>query len=207
MKSHFLRPSNNEEFVNELIEFFKDEGQLLIAVAYFNSDLFAELIIERFEKKQQTLLILNTSDLIRPQNPGDSEIAISKALMKVITADTRQTYINIKTLGIRKKGKYQNMHHKFFINSKKLIFGSFNLTNAAINKNYESVISTRNINLRKDFRSEFGKLWNDGIELYSGSRYNALRTLMCPICEINDYIDFESFGPICTVCGHKFIIK
>jgi len=207
MKSHFLKPNQPNELVSELIDLFKTDGQLLIAVAYFNSKVFADLIIERFHNKQKTLLLLNTSDLIRPQKIGDSEIAISAPLMELILADTKQNYIHIRTLGIRAKSKYQNMHHKFFLNNKKLIFGSLNLTKAALNSNYESVISTNDRKLIFDFHKEFGILWSDGIELYAGSRYNELRTLMCPICEINDYIDFESFGPFCSGCGHKFSIK
>lgn len=206
MKSYFFKPGNNKDKIEKLIQIFKHPSNLHIAVAYFNSDIFAELILNRFEKRYNTFLLVNTSDLLRPQEIGDSEIAISQALMKVILADKNQNYIHIRSLGIRAKGKYQNMHHKFYLNQETVLFGSLNLTNAALNRNFETLFEISNQKTIKDFFIEFGDLWEKGAELYSG-RDNELRSLMCPICEINDGVDFESYGPFCTFCGHKFSIK
>lgn len=203
MNTHFLKPGENKMLIKKLSNLFLEDSDLHIAVAYFNSEYFADLIIGRAKKKQKTLLILNTSDLIRPKEAGKSEIVISKALIKILKYEG--DYIFCKSLGLRILGNYQNMHHKFMFTKNKLFFGSVNLTEAAINRNFESLIETDNKQLIKDFHSEFGKLWNVGSELYS-DRDGKLRSIMCPKCENSDSVDFESFGPICHMCGYKFII-
>jgi phosphatidylserine/phosphatidylglycerophosphate/cardiolipin synthase-like enzyme len=203
MNTHFLKPGENKMLIKKLSNLFLEDSDLHIAVAYFNSEYFADLIIGRAKKKQKTLLILNTSDLIRPKEAGKSEIVISKALIKILKYEG--DYIFCKSLGLRILGNYQNMHHKFMFTKNKLFFGSLNLTEAAINRNFESLIETDNKLLIKDFHSEFGKLWNIGSELYS-DRDGKLRSIMCPKCENSNSVDFESFGPICHMCGYKFII-
>jgi phosphatidylserine/phosphatidylglycerophosphate/cardiolipin synthase-like enzyme len=203
MKTHFLKPGDNKIVIENLSNLFLEESDLHIAVAYFNSEYFADLIIERAKKKLKTLLILNTSDLIRPKEAGKSEIVISKALIKILRNEG--DYIFCKSLGLRILGNYQNMHHKFILTKNKLFFGSLNLTDAAVNRNFESLIETDDKFLIKDFHSEFGKLWNIGSELYS-DRDGKLRSIMCPKCENSDSVDFESFGPFCHMCGYKFII-
>ncbi|MFY0481383.1 phospholipase D-like domain-containing protein [Flavobacterium sp. PLA-1-15] len=203
MKTHFLKPGDNKIIIENLSNLFLEDSDLHIAVAYFNSEYFADLIIERAKKKQKTLLILNTSDLIRPKEAGKSEIVISKALIKILKHEGN--YIFCKSLGLRVLGNYQNMHHKFIFTKNKLFFGSLNLTDAAINRNFESLLETDNKFLIKDFYSEFGKLWNIGSELYS-DRDGKLRSIMCPKCENSDGVDFESFGPICHMCGYNFIV-
>lgn len=203
MKTHFLKPGNNKKTIDNLSNIFMEDSDLHIAVAYFNNEYFADLIIERAKKKQKTLLILNTSDLIRPKEAGKSEIVISKALIKILKHEGN--YIFCKSLGLRVLGNYQNMHHKFIFTKNKLFFGSLNLTDAAINRNFESLLETDNKFIIKDFYSEFGKLWNIGSELYS-DRDGKLRSIMCPKCENSDGVDFESFGPICHLCGYNFIV-
>lgn len=203
MRTHFLKPGNNNLIIKRLSNLFLEDSDLHIAVAYFNSEYFADLIIERARKKQKTLLILNTSDLIRPKDAGKSEIVISKALIKILKHEGN--YIFCKSLGLKVLGNYQNMHHKFIFTQNKLFFGSLNLTDAAINRNFESLIETENNFLIKNFHSEFGKLWNIGSELYS-DRDGKLRSIMCPKCENSDGVDFESFGPICHMCGYNFIV-
>jgi phosphatidylserine/phosphatidylglycerophosphate/cardiolipin synthase-like enzyme len=203
MKIHFLKPGENKMLIKNLSNLFLEDSDLYIAVAYFNSEYFADLIIERAKKKQKTLLILNTSDLIRPKEAGKSEIVISKALIKLLKYEG--DYIFCKSLGLRTLGNYQNMHHKFLFTKSKLFFGSLNLTDAAINRNFESLIETDNKFLIKEFHSEFGELWNIGSELYT-NRDGNLRSIMCPKCENSDSVDFESFGPVCHMCGYNFII-
>lgn len=203
MKTHFLQPGGNKIIKKKLSNLFLEDSDLHIAVAYFNSEYFADLIIARAKKKLKTLLILNTSDLIRPKEPGKSETVISKALIKILKHEGN--YIFCKSLGLKVLGNYQNMHHKFIFTKNKLFFGSLNLTDAAINRNFESLIETNNQFLINDFHSEFGKLWKIGSELYSG-RDGKLRSIMCPNCENSDGVDFESFGPICHMCGYNFII-
>ena len=203
MRTHFLKPGDNNLIIKRLSNLFLEDSDLHIAVAYFNSEYFAELIIERAKKKQKTLLILNKSDLIRPKEAGKSEIVISKALIKILKHEGN--YIYCKSLGLKVRGNYQNMHHKFIFTQNKLFFGSLNLTDAEINRNFESLIETENNFLIKKFHSEFGKSWNIGSELYS-DRDGKLRSIMCPKCENSDGVDFESFGPICHMCGYNFIV-
>lgn len=203
MKTHFLKPGENKIIKSNLTELFKDESNLHIAVAYFNSEYFSNLIIERAQQKKNTFLILNTSDIVRPKEPGESQIVISKALVNILKKEG--DYIFCKSLGVRTTGNYQNMHHKFIFNKHKLFFGSLNLTDAALNRNFESIIETYDRNLIKDFHKEFEILWNISSDLYS-DRNGELRTIMCPKCESSDGVDFESFGLLCHMCGYTFIV-
>lgn len=203
MKTHFLKPGDNKKIIEKLTTIFLEDDDLHIAVAYFNSEYFANLIINRAKKKLKTLLILNTSDIIRPKEAGKSEIVISNALIRILKEEG--DYIFCKSLGLRISGNYQNMHHKFLFTKNKLFFGSLNLTDAAINRNFESIIETDNKFLIREFYSEFGKLWNIASELYS-DKEGKLRSIMCPKCENSDGVDFESFGLICHMCGYNFII-
>lgn len=204
MKTHFLKPGDNKEVIENLSSLFRDDADLLIAVAYFNNEYFADLIIERAKKKQKTLLLLNTSDLVRPKEAGKSEIVISKALIKILEHEGQ--YVFCKSLGLRSLGNYQNMHHKFILNKNKLFFGSLNLTDAAINRNFESLLETESKFLIRDFYNEFEQLWKIGSELFC-DRDGKLRSIMCPKCEMSDGVDFESFGPICHMCGYQFIVE
>jgi phosphatidylserine/phosphatidylglycerophosphate/cardiolipin synthase-like enzyme len=205
MRAYFLRPNADNLAEEKLIELFKDYKELYIAVAYFNNKKFSNLLINRADNHFPTNLLINTSDILRPQNDGDSEIAISEALMKVIVASSKGL-INVRSLGTRAKGKYQNMHHKFYMNSDKLFFGSVNLTDAALNRNYELLTETYDKHIIENFKNEFNSMWKIASEIYTG-RDNKLRSLMCPICERHEGVDFESYGPICTFCGHKFSLK
>ena len=203
MKIHFLKPGENKIIKENLTELFNEDCDLHIAIAYFNSEYFSNLIVERAQHKKKTFLILNTSDIIRPKESGESQIVISKAIVNIIKNEG--DYIFCKTLGVRIAGNYQNMHHKFIFNKNKIFFGSLNLTDAALNRNFESIIESSERNLIKDFHKEFELLWNISSDLYS-DKNGELRSIMCPKCERSDGVDFESFGPLCHMCGYKFIV-
>lgn len=206
MLTHFLQPGDNSVSIKRLESLFSEEGQLSIAVAYFSSMKFANLILKRASDNLPTFLLVNTSDILRPQEVGDTEIAISVALMEIIRAANKNNNIQVRSLGLRDKGKYQNMHHKFYLSEKTLIFGSVNLTDAALYRNYESFIETTDFLVRQKFTIEFDKLWSKASEIHSG--YDGkIRSLMCPVCEVNNGVDFESYGPMCTFCGYKFKLK
>src|SRR5437879_4176428 len=110
MKAYFLRPGDNKNSINRIEKLFLSARTLHISVAYFHSIRFAELIKARSEKKQMTYLLVNTSDILRPHDIADTEIVISQALMSLLNLSS--DYLCIKSLGLRMKGKYQNMHHK-----------------------------------------------------------------------------------------------
>ncbi|TRX11045.1 phospholipase D-like domain-containing protein [Flavobacterium gawalongense] len=205
MKTYFLMPSFDDMLKDNLTKLFKSNEDLHIAVAYFNNEYFSNLIIERAELKLKTFLILNTSDIVRPKEVSQSQVVISKALVNILKNEYNNAYINCKSLGVRINGNYQNMHHKFIFNKYKLFIGSLNLTDAALNRNFESIIEIDNKSVINKFHQEFGKLWNLASEIFS-NRDGELRSIMCPKCEMSDGVDFESFGPICFMCGYKFIV-
>lgn len=94
------------------------------------------------------------------------------------------------------------MHHKFMVSDDVVIFGSVNWTTAALHGNYECLIKTSDIELIEKFIEEFDEIWNQAQELYTDK--GQIRRIMCPVCEDSEGVDFESYGPICTYCGHKF---
>ncbi|MFF2018910.1 phospholipase D-like domain-containing protein [Paenibacillus sp. NPDC058177] len=203
MKTIFLRPGKaNTEALNEILSVIKTETEFIsVAVAYFTHPDIATALIERTKENRRTRLLLNTSDIIRPAG-SDSEVIISKELLKVINFADYQSNLEIKSLGLRAKGKYQNMHHKFMVSRNKVIFGSVNWTSAALNSNYECLVASTDKKIIAEFLDEFNEIWRDAQELYTDK--GQLRRIMCPKCEESDGVDFESFGPVCTYCGHKF---
>ncbi len=56
MRTHFLKPGDNNLIIKRLSNLFLEDSDLHIAVAYFNSEYFAELIIERAKKKTKNLI-------------------------------------------------------------------------------------------------------------------------------------------------------
>lgn len=205
MKTYFLKPGDDNMLKQELTNLFKLNGNLHIAVAYFNNEYFSDLIIERAKQKLKTFLILNTSDIVRPKEAGESEIVISKALFNIIKSEYLDKYIFCKSLGVKITGNYQNMHHKFIFNKDKIFVGSLNLTDAALHRNFESIIEIDDRITINKFYKEFEVLWNSSSEILTNES-GKLRSIMCPKCETSECVDFESCGPFCFNCGYKFII-
>lgn len=206
MKVYFLKPDAGPLLKTRLTELFQNKEDLHIAVAYFNSKYFSDLILQRAENKQKTFLILNTADLVRPENSTESKIVISEALINILQNGYESNYIFCKCLGIRTSGNYQNMHHKFIFNKNTVIVGSLNLTDAALHRNYESVIEINNPSIIRNFYTEYENLWIMASEIFS-RKSGEVRSIMCPNCQVSDGVDFESFGPVCYMCGYKFIVK
>jgi phosphatidylserine/phosphatidylglycerophosphate/cardiolipin synthase-like enzyme len=203
MRTIFLRPGNaNTEALDEILSVINYEDDIiLVAVAYFTHPDIATALIERTRMNRRTRLLLNTSDIIRPVG-ANSEIIISKELLKVINSADYRSTLEIRSLGLRARGKYQNMHHKFMVTRNKVIFGSVNWTTAALNNNYECLVTSTEKSIIAEFWNEFIEIWEGAQELYTNK--GQLRRIICPECEESDGVDFESFGPICTYCGHKF---
>jgi hypothetical protein len=201
-----MRPGKNEESSKAIQNLFKTKGKLKITTAYFNNLTFTNLIIEREKNKRLTELLINTADIIRPQEPSDSQFEVAESLMAVLRCGGKSNYLHVKSLGLRAKGNLQNMHHKFIMTDTKVLVGSINLTNAAFHRNYESFIITTDSRTYNSFSREFDILWKKGKEILIGRR-GFIRSLACPKCGNNEGIDFESYGPVCTYCAHRFIVK
>lgn len=204
MKVYFLQPGDNLDVVERICECIKNSKSIIkIAVAYFTDKQIADALIERTKNGLRTELILNTSDLLRPEYSDGSKIVVSKELLRVINLTSEATpCIQIRTLGYRSKGRYQNMHHKFMIGDNEVFWGSVNWTFSALNNNYECLTVSGDISVRKQFDNEFNIIWERAADLYSSA--GEIRRILCPICEASEGVDFESYGPMCTFCGHRF---
>ncbi|WP_416151137.1 phospholipase D-like domain-containing protein [Salipaludibacillus sp. HK11] len=205
MKTIFLRPGecNTEATLSEIIKIIKHtDGLLRIAVAYFNHKTLIKELIERTELQKETRLILNTSDLLRPNNPRESALFVSKDLIDLINISQENHLLQIKSLGLNTRINYQNMHHKFVVSERQVIFGSLNWTYAALEKNFELIHICEDRDLAKEFQCEFDNLWETSQDIYT--RYGKIRGIICPECISSDGVDFESYGPFCTICGHRF---
>jgi phosphatidylserine/phosphatidylglycerophosphate/cardiolipin synthase-like enzyme len=201
----FLNPNNRntsdrEKALIEIISMIDNTNELLrIAMAYFTYPDIANALIKRTKNGRETNLLLNTSDILRPRNINESEIVISKYLMELIKLNYP---LEIKSLGFQSKIDYSNMHHKFIVSNKSLIFGSLNWTQSALNNNYEVVVLSDSTLMLTKFIKEFDSLWNQSQPLiYSAGK---IRMIICPICKSSDGVDFESFGPFCLQCNHQF---
>jgi phosphatidylserine/phosphatidylglycerophosphate/cardiolipin synthase-like enzyme len=201
MKVFFLNPADKSSQTRVLTEILsvinESSATLRIAIAYFTHPEIAKALIKRIQLGRETKLIINASDILRPAQPNESEIAISKSLFDVL----RQNIV-ARTLGNRSSSEYQNMHHKFMVSENKVIFGSLNWTTAALNNNFECVAVSSKPEAINLFTYEFEKIWKQAEELYVVS--GKVRMIMCPICKSMDGVDFESWGPFCINCGHKF---
>ena len=94
------------------------------------------------------------------------------------------------------------MHHKFLVTNKVVLFGSVNWTYSALHNNHECLVASKSDWHIRQFWAEFEELWESAHEVYTGR--GKLRSMMCPVCESPDGVDFESYGPLCTLCGHRF---
>jgi len=201
MKTFFLNPadkSSQRRVLAEILSIISESSATLrIAIAYFTHPEIAKALIRRIQSERDTKLIINASDILRPAQPNETEIVISKNLLDVL----RQNIVP-RTLGNRSVSEYQNMHHKFMVSENKVLFGSLNWTVAALNNNYECVAISSESEVIELFTKEFEKIWAQAEELYI--IYGKVRMIMCPICKSMDGVDFESWGPFCIYCGHKF---
>jgi hypothetical protein len=203
-KPVFLKPSGTgDQVLERTAEIIREEEEAIgIAVAYFSYKPFAEAIIDRRENGRKTFLIINGSDIIRPTGANSSDLVVPKALIQLFENAGAGLDLQIRSLGHRKKGDYQNMHHKFLVTNNIVLFGSVNWTYSALHSNYECLVVSKSDWHIRQFWTEFEDLWGSAHEVYTGR--GKLRSMMCPVCESPDGVDFESYGPLCTFCGHRF---
>ncbi len=175
------------------------EVVLSIAIAYFTYPAITEALVRRTKHGRQTKLLLNTSDILRPLSSTETEIVISRNLMGLLKLNGP---LDVQSLGFQSKRDYQNMHHKFMVSPSRLIFGSLNWTHSALHKNFEVVIVSDTPNLIDSFIREFDNLWAHSEIFFTPN--GKVRMIMCPICKTTDCVDFESWGPFCIQCNHKF---
>lgn len=206
MQIIFLDPSRQTEprVINELKEIIlHTHGVLRIAVAYFTHPVLAQTLIKRIEDGKTTLLLVNSSDLLRPTSPQETEIVVSKDLLSVLNlSHCGIGPLYAKSLGTRTQTQYQNMHHKFVVSNEKVIFGSLNWTKSALQHNYEFISISTDSNVIEKFMAEFTKMWEQAFDVLTNK--TGIRIIACPICNEQWGIDFESYGPFCVYCGHKF---
>ena len=143
--------------------------------------------------------MLNTSDLVRPLHAGESEIVVSRHLLRLLQ---QHHPLGTASLGARTGTSYQNMHHKFAVADDRVVFGSLNWTTAALENNFECLASTDDSDAIARFTLEFDRLWSAAQEFFFQD--GRVRMIMCPDCKSSFGVDFESWGPFCLDCGHKF---
>lgn len=209
MELIFLDPlgqdrQHERRILKEITSMILDTPNLLrVAVAYFTHHEIANILIKRTDAGNPTHLIVNTSDILRPTNAGESEIVISQNLLAVLKRSNNITGpLFVKSLGTRTNVSYQNMHHKFIVSYHKVIFGSLNWTQAAFQNNFEHVAISTERGVVQRFCVEFDRIWEKAPELLSDR--DQIRVIACPMCGEQWGVDFESYGPFCTSCGHRF---
>ncbi|HEY1378152.1 MAG TPA: phospholipase D family protein [Gemmataceae bacterium] len=175
-------------------------GEVRIAVAYLTHQLLVDELIRRQQQRRVPLLLLNSSDFLRPSGPNETEVVVAQPLLRLLEAG-KYGPLEVRTLG-QTSGKYQNMHHKFAVTDKMVAFGSVNWTKSALAHNYELFAVSDDPNVISQTRKEFDALWGTAQEMYT--EHGQLRSIMCPICRNQSGVDFESYGPLCTICGHRF---
>ena len=203
MQLLFLRPGSKDaaKALGILRSLLADTvGEVRIAVAYLTHQLLVDEIIRRQQRGRVTLLLLNGADFLRPSGPNETEIVVAQSLLNLLEA-ARDRFLEVRTLG-QASGKYQNMHHKFAVTDNVVAFGSVNWTKSALAHNYELFTVSDDPSLISQVRQEFDALWEKSQEMYTGR--GRLRSIMCPRCRQQSGVDFESYGPLCTICLHRF---
>lgn len=207
MRVFFLRPEeNSDRILQEIIDMIKgSSGLIKAAVAYITHPDIVQAVIDRTNAGKGTHLIINTSDILRPVHSNETNVVISKQLLSLIDVSTKKTNLQIKSLGLKGAGNYQNMHHKFILNKSTAIHGSLNWTSAALNQNYECVSINSTPEVVAQFNREFDYLWSIAYDIFTNE--GKIRGIVCPNCNTEEYVDMESYGPFCTFCGHRFIVN
>jgi phosphatidylserine/phosphatidylglycerophosphate/cardiolipin synthase-like enzyme len=200
----FLRPKGkNQAAIDEISSIISEtQEELNIAIAYFTYKPFSDALLHRKKNNMPTRLIINGADIIRPAGARTSELVVAKPLLEILEQSYKWDF-EVRSLGFQ-HGKYQNMHHKFIVSDKTAIWGSVNWTYSALHNNYECMTVSDNQEVILRFRREFEGLWNIAQEVMAHN--GKLRAIMCPNCQESYGVDFESYGPFCRFCNHRFSI-
>lgn len=174
-------------------------------MAFLTHQKIPELLQRRSELGLRTQILLNSHDLIRPSetDTNATDLFFPKTIKDIfkIIERLRDENIKIKILGSRNPA-WAVMHHKFVIFDNLVGFGSLNFTKLGFTQNYENFSFSDETTVIANFRDEFDALWTMGSDLLIDGGH--LRNLVCPKCNHEEGIDFESYGLLCTLCNTKF---
>jgi phosphatidylserine/phosphatidylglycerophosphate/cardiolipin synthase-like enzyme len=206
MRNFFLRPGSGipDEIFAILHEKMLASKACKFGMAYLTHQKIAEFLRERSDKGLPTQILLNARDLIRPSdNPAaEIQLAFPVAVKNIFEIIER---LGDDTLLIRVLNARNTMHHKFLVFDDLVGFGSLNFTYAGFNQNYENFSFTDDLSVVSNFGNEFDALWEIASDLRIDNGH--LRNLVCPKCNREEGIDFESWGLLCTLCGARFEFK
>lgn len=207
MHLYFMRPQDGDGAgaLKSTRELLADSvGQVRAAVAYLTHLVLIQALLDRAARGAPTFLILNSQDFIR-RAPGDaSRLTISSRLMSLLAgAEQYWDSLKIRTLG-QGSVNWSVMRHKFAVGDSAVIFGSANWTQSAFTTNYEWMARSSAPPDVSRFGAEFGLLWERAQAIHVSR--GKLRRILCPVCGHAEGVDFESYGPFCTFCGHRFAL-
>lgn len=200
-ETYFLHPwdrKNKDIVLNYIYNILDKDERVLLCVSYFTHKEIGEKILNRLEQWKETKLIINQSDIFRPENNWEIELVFSKALHLILT---KSQWGDIKILG-SDFNKYSSMHHKFIIGDYRVWFWSMNYTTNSLENNFENITFSDHIQTVSRFINEFNYLWKLSPELWTS--WDWIRVFRCPSCKEEHSIDFESWGTFCTVCNQSF---
>ncbi|MCD6501401.1 phospholipase D family protein [bacterium] len=138
-----------------------------IDVCFSSSDYCRGIILDAIDSAQEKIDVAVYSF---------TNLELSKALIK---AHLRGVAVRVITDNLQSRGRYSKsqfladsgipvrldddngyMHHKFAVfDGKSVIFGSYNWSNSAEDKNDENLLFLRDKNVARDFEDEFERLW------------------------------------------------
>lgn len=227
MQFYFTRPGNSggSALLDRVLDMIDETySEVRVAVAYLNHDKVATSVCSRINRKLPTRIIVNTCDIIRPleasyydyENP-QSSLVVSSALLDIISHASKGRREAVRSLGFRAKRKskpakisdgllYSNMHHKFIVSDEGCLFGSANLTGAALNNNYENAVYTTSSEAVSAFSQEFEQLWQIASSVEAHGKL--VLKILCPVCEDSENVFYQdTMGLLCYECGHRYESK
>ncbi len=185
INAYFSRPGTNCDIKKVLINDIKNaKTQILLAVAYFNDPEISEQIKKC--KVNDKRFIFNNADLNRKSDKRPVEIYQELG-----------NEFNSVVLGTHYFNEIPNyMHHKFIIIDDILWMGSYNFTEQANKRNWESMIRVKEDILVKEFTNEFEKMWLIGSAVKQKLKYD-----YCTEC--NQKVDdpMTHFGIMLNTCS------
>lgn len=184
-------------------------GNLMSVDVYFSrpgkSSEIKDRIINDIKYAKRRLLVVQytlTDELIRDALISNKNILEKKLILNEKEGDLNNLHYVI--LGCKGNPIYSNMHHKFLIVDDTLWVGSFNMTPAASEKNWENILRITDEKAVKQFVEEFKKMYiyarcipiEDGYACYKYALSNTTDIKCINGCssEIGDI--FNHFQPI-----------
>jgi len=203
----FLRPGSehSERALAMIRELLRDERRLLrVAIAYLTHPNVIDDLLWRRDERLPTRLLLNSQDFIRRAPGKDSKLQVSSHMLRLLEGASRDHGpLQIRSLG-QGAITWSVMHHKFAVGPDTLITGSANWTHSALTGNYEWMARSHEAAEIAVFACEFDEVWETAQEIFAYS--GKLRRILCPACGQAEGVDFESYGPFCTLCEHRFVV-